>query len=258
MATNAAATGTATTGRDRIRGTTITATTAPEVAAVTPTAPLGHGTVGVGRSAPHVAIAAMPAAGQPAHHASTSASPIHQGATTAAATPPMVAGATSGAASRFAGTETRLISPDNATSTGVTTIWAAIGTARATADHDGNHDMVRCHRGTRTRIPPVASTDIAKPGDRASHGSTMTRTITAVANAGSPRRRPATVIPTTAIVPIAAARMTLGSGRANRTKPMIASNPRTGIARPRTPHHRARPRATTKMIVTLVPDTAVK
>ena len=73
-----------------------------------PQVPPGHGTEPSGTAAPVVATATSHRAGQAASQASSCAPSDHSGEISAAPTPSSVAGATAGAASRFAGTATRL------------------------------------------------------------------------------------------------------------------------------------------------------
>ena len=107
-------------------------------------------------------------------------------------------------------------------------------------------------------MPAVASTDSAKPAETTSQGSTSRSTTVATPSARAPRERPRWPIDNNATDPIAAARTTLGSGRASTTNPATPTSPTTVSIRPRAP----RPRATTTRKPTtnvrLVPDTAAR
>ena len=137
---------------------------------------------------------------------------------------------------------------------------AAKGTATASAAQRGSHLAASRSRsgGARKRIPAVASTDSANPAESTSHGSTRSRLTVATPSARAPRARPCRPSDSSATDPIAAARTTLGSGRASSTNPPTPRIPTTVRARPRTP----RPRATTSRkpttSVRLVPDTAAR
>ena len=76
-------------------------------------------------------------------------------------------------------------------------------------------------------MPAVANTDSAKPAETASAGVTSSNPVTATPSARRPRRRPSVPSANSPTVPIAAARTTLGSVRASRTKPTIPSRPTT-------------------------------
>ena len=69
----------------------------------------------------------------------------------------------------------------------------------------------------------MASEDRANPKDRASHGSMTSTTTIAAPSTGGPAERRDGSSPISPIAPIAAARTTLGSGRASTTKPASAS-----------------------------------
>ncbi len=141
-----------------------------------------------------------------------------------------MAGATAGAANRFAATATRLTSPEIAATTGVQATWAANGTETASATQRGVHRISASRQaGARSRIPPVASTDRAKPALTPSPGSTSSSTSTATPSPRVPRERPLRPMPISATVPIAAARTTLGSVRATSTKPTIPTTARRWI-----------------------------
>ncbi len=184
------------------------------------------------------------------------------GTQTSATSPPTkpatVAGATAGAASRLATTATREICPEIAAMAGVHTSWAAIGTAIASAHHRGIHrSRRRANGGASSKIPAVAVTERMKPADRESHGSRNNSPTTAQARARTPPRapKPSAATPT---APIAAARTTLGSGRASSTKATIESAPSTQSPRRRMPTARPTAITTASTIVRLVPETAMR
>src|SRR5690606_32102326 len=98
----------------------------------------------------------------PATAAGTTASVALSGARSMAATPAIVAGATTGPASTFAATETTLIDSESTATTGITGSCATIGIANAVASHRGNRvDSASIQVGPSTRMPAVASTDRA-------------------------------------------------------------------------------------------------
>ena len=101
----------------------------------------------------------------------------------------------------------------------------------------------------------MASTDRAKPYERAIHGSSRTRTITAAASAGNARPGRPSANPRTATAPIVPARSTLGSGWTSMTKPTSATPQSAARApgRSRAVNARTEPR----MMATWAPDTAV-
>ena len=173
--------------------------------------------------------------------------------------PSTVAGATAGAAAMLATTATRLTSPDKPATTGVQASCAARGTATASAAQRGSHRPSRSRNaGARNRIPAVASTDRAKPGDTTSHGSTSSSTTVATPRARAPRARPWRPSDSSATEPIAAARTTLGSGRASTTNPTTPSTPTAVRPRARTPSPRATRSRNPTTSVRFVPDTAVR
>ena len=173
------------------------------------------------------------------------------------ASPRTVAGATAGAASRLAATATRLTCPESAATTGVQATCAASGTDTASATQRGVHRISASRQtGASSRMPAVARTDRAKPAVTASRGQTSSSPSTATPSPRVPRERPLLPIPTSATVPIAAARTTLGSARAVITNPTIPSPASTWSQRPRTPHQRARMSRKPTTSVRLVPLTA--
>ncbi len=107
-------------------------------------------------------------------------------------------------------------------------------------------------------MPAVASTDSAKPGEAPATGRPAAGDRTPLRGRGRRGSRPRLPSERSATVPIAAARTTLGSGRASSTKPATPTTPRAVRVRPRAP----RPRATTSRnpttSVRLVPDTAAR
>ena len=179
--------------------------------------------------------------------------------TSAVMTPRIVAGATAGAARRFATTAMRLTLPESSTMTGAHTSCAAAGTAIESASQPGSHRASeRRHPGARTSSPPVARTDSAKPYDRPRPGSMKISRTTAAQSDAIPARRPPRVSARTPTIPVTVARRTLGSGRASTRKPRIASSPTAGTARARKPAHRAAKSAATATKATLLPETATR
>ena len=73
----------------------------------------------------------------------------------------------------------------------------------------------------------MASTESAKPADVASPGSTTSSARTAAPSARVPAARPPACMPSSATVPMTAARSTDGSGLAIRTKPTTPRTPTT-------------------------------
>ena len=116
--------------------------------------------------------------------------------------------------------------PEIAATSGVHASWAVAGTAIASASQRGSH-RARASRqpGASSRIPAVATTESANPTLVASPGSTSSSATTAAPSARAPRSRPSVPIASSATVPIAAARTTLGSVRASSTNPTIADGP---------------------------------
>src|SRR5690606_8702969 len=131
----------------------------------TPPTPAGHGTTAPGNRAPCSATNTNHHAGQLPSQARNAAPVGHSGDTAAAATPSTVAGATAGVASRLAATATTLIEPDSPARTGATAIWAAAGTASASATPGGTRRRRNPsrHRGASHNSAPVARTDMANP-----------------------------------------------------------------------------------------------
>ena len=104
----------------------------------------------------------------------------------------------------------------------------------------------------------MATEDSAKPKDRASHGSSASTTTIAAPSTGSPADRRERLRPSSPIAPMAAARTTLGSGRARTTNPARATRARTGRARLGMPSSTHRPRTSPVTTATLLPLTAVR
>ena len=156
----------------------------------------------------------------------TNSAPSGQnGDSTAAPTPSSVAGAIAGTTSRFAGTATRLTVPDSPAITGPQASCAAAGTASASAAPGGTprRRSPSRHRGASSSRPDVASTDRVNPASPASSGSTTISTITPAASAGSAARGRPAASASRPMAPIAAARTTLGDGRARMTNPTSAT-----------------------------------
>ena len=103
--------------------------------------------------------------------------------TRAAASPSAVAGATAGAARRFAGSDTRLTVPLSPATSGAVASPAAALTARTSAN-TGQHPCVRCrcdHPGASAPMAAVAMTERATPASTARRGSISNRTAIAAA-----------------------------------------------------------------------------
>src|SRR3954468_11739541 len=224
-----------------------------------PPAPVGQARPAPGSAEPLRATSTSHAAGNPASHASAEASAGSGAATRAQAMPARVAGATAGAANRLARTAYGVSWPNVATITGVQASWAAAGTATAAASGCGIVRPSRAvHAGATVTIAAVASTDIAKPGDRARNGSMTTRASTAADTAGRARpRRPVTPASSTTR-PITAARSTLGDGRTRTTNP--SSDAPQINARPcrPSPVHRTAESTVPSRIAMFAPLTAVR
>ena len=179
-----------------------------------------------------------------------------------AATPATVATGTSGAASRLARTPTTLTEPWSSTTSGAVIAWAATGMARAGprgARRRGSRaPMASPHGRVKRSRPSVAREDRANPNDRASHGSTTSTTTIAAPSTGGPAERRERLRPISPIAPIAAARTTLGSGRASTTKPASASSASGGRQRRGTPRTTHSPSTRPVTTATLLPLTAVR
>ena len=104
----------------------------------------------------------------------------------------------------------------------------------------------------------VAATDSVKPASRASPGSAVRSTQTEAASAGTAARGRPAASAISVIAPIAAARTTLGPGRASTTKP-ASPRPATSTCTPgRTPRRRSGHRMPVSTIATFAPETAVR
>ena len=150
----------------------------------------------------------------------------------AAATPATVATGTSGAASRLATTPMRLTEPCSRTITGAVIAWAATGIARAgprPPRRTGSRAPIASPHGrVNSSSPRVASEESTNPKERASQGSTRSTTTIAAPSTGGPAARRDRLSPSSPMAPIAAARTTLGSGRASTTNPARAARASTG------------------------------
>ncbi|KOX12843.1 hypothetical protein ADK67_45475 [Saccharothrix sp. NRRL B-16348] len=84
-----------------------------------------------------------------------------------------MAGATTGATSRFATTATRLTWPESPATSGAVARFAATGTANASAKPTGTPRsfMAAAHLGASSTNAAVATTDSPNPGSVASSGS---------------------------------------------------------------------------------------
>jgi hypothetical protein len=230
-----------------------------------PVNPDRHGTTAHGRPALVRATQTIQSAGQPASVPATAATGCDACPSSVADSPRIVVAGTAGAAIRLAARETRLICPDSMTTMGSVASWAAAdsATASASAARDsigpGSRAAIRSRQpGASTSIPPVASTDSAKPYERASHGSIRSSTRTVPARAASPARRRPVTSAASRIIAITAARRTLGWGLASTTNPATATNPTAPAARRDRPSARATPMTTPATIARLAPDTAVR
>ena len=227
-----------------------------------PGAPSGQGRVPPGTCANHRATRAIPQAGSTPAQATSSAPRLHTTEVSAAATPATVAIGTRGAASRLASTPTTLTEPWSSTTSGAVIAWAATGTASAGprgASRVGSRaPMASPHGRVNSRSPRVATDDSANPNERASHGSTTSTTTMAAPSTGGPAERRDRLSPMRPIAPIAAARTTLGSGRASTTNPASARRASTGRAHRGMPSSMHSPRTSPMTTATLLPLTAVR
>ena len=242
------------------RGITSTRPTQPARTNVTPIGVAGQTTAAAGNSSPSRAIQHRPGAHQPAPVAKTDAKGSSGTAIVAARNPSTVAGPTSGPATRFAASPTRLTCPDSSVTSGWVASWAASGVARPSASGRGSRCANASVQGRdQATMPPLASTDSANPAERAMVGSTNTITTTAThrARTARPPRPPAprAARPTS---PMAAARTPLGSAWHSRTKPTTPTPRSPRSHQPRTPHHRARVPRNASSRVRFAPDTAVR
>lgn len=145
--------------------------------------------------------------------------------------------------------------------TGPQASWAAAGTASASADQLGaqrgsQRSSCSRHDGASRSSPAVASVDSAKPADAASSGATSSRTRTAAHSAGRACLRDPVARATRPMVPMTAARRTLGDGRASTTKATRASAETGARQRSPTRSQPHRTRAAARMKATFVPLTA--
>src|SRR5690349_6441565 len=161
---------------------------------------------------------------------------------------------------RFAGTATRLTAPDMPAITGAQATWAAAGTASASAAPAGQprRRSPSRHTGASSSSPAVASTDSVKPGSAASSGSRKFRTATPADNAGTAARGRPDARPSRPTAAIAAARTTLGDGRARITKPINASALTTAVNTGPARAQRAAASTTPTTIARFAPETAVR
>ncbi len=227
---------------------------------IAPAHPAAHGTDPTGTAAPVCAIHTSHRAGHDANHANARAPSVQNGDTTAEPTPNTVAGATAGAASRLAGTATRLTCPESAAMTGAHATCAAAGTANASARPGGTPAARRPsrHRGASRISAPVASTDSANPMLLASPGSRSKESTTAAANAAAAARVRPVASASRPIAPIAAARNTLGDGRTRITNPTSASAASVALGHGGTRAARATRSSAPITIATLAPLTATR
>ncbi len=195
-----------------------------------------------------------------ASRAANWAMPRCSGAAAAATTPSTVAGATTGPATRFAITVTRLICPDKPAISGAVASAAATGVTTALASSAGT-PLARSradHAGASSTSAAVASTDRANPGATPSCGSCSTSTTTAVANAGSADRSRPSARASSPTAPITAARSTLGSGPASTTNPASASSARAADRRGPQRSSLSNSSTAPQMIARFAPLTAVR
>jgi hypothetical protein len=137
-----------------------------------PEAPSRHGTAAPGKAAKVRATSTNHAHGRPATRATNCAAPIDTCARPAVTTPRIVAGATAGSASRFAGIDARLICPEIDAISGAHASVAAVGTASASASQHGSRVAIQVRSGgASNNKAPVATTESANPTLRASVGS---------------------------------------------------------------------------------------
>jgi hypothetical protein len=237
----------------------------PTTSAVTsrstpPVAPPGHEIVAPCSPPKKSATCTNHRHGHPAIQASAAPAPSQIGARTAAAKPITVIITTTGSASTFAGTATRLTRPEMAATTGAVTRCAAAATATDSAMPSGTPRSRSAHAqpGASTSNAAVARTDIANEALAASVGCQSNSASTAADSDGSAARGRPVASDVSAIAPINAARRTLGDGRATITNITSTTPPSTAHN-----HGRARVRrsisstAPTK-IEQFVPLTATK
>lgn len=107
-------------------------------------------------------------------------------------------------------------------------------------------------------MPAVAATDSAKPGSVASAGSTSSSTQIAAHSAGTAARGRPEASATSVTAPMAAARTTLGLGRASTTNPTRTTAATSACTRRSTARRRRGRRTPARTIATFAPDTAVR
>jgi hypothetical protein len=107
-------------------------------------------------------------------------------------------------------------------------------------------------------MAPVAATERAKPGSRASPGSNVSSTQTDAPRAGSAARGRPDASASSVTAPIAAARTTLGLGRARTTNRISAIPATMASTRRSTPRLRNGHRTPATTIATFAPETAVR
>jgi hypothetical protein len=248
-------------GRSRgHRQSTHAAATTRPVRSTAPPVPAGQPVAPSGTAAARSATRTSQRVGHPAVQTRASPSAGTSGATTAAARPSTVAGATAGAASRFAGNDTRLTVPERPATIGAVATPAAALTAKASA-RTGQQPRVRNrrdHPGASRTMAAVAATESAKPASRARPGSSSRSTHTAAPNAGSAARGRPEASARSVTAPMAAARTTLGLGRARMTKPISARPATTACTRRSTARRRSGHSTPIRTIATFAPDTAVR
>ena len=127
--------------------------------------------------------------------------------------------------------------PESSTTTGSVARCAASGrvTDSATSRGQPAAEHVAPRRRAHQMIPPLASTDSAKPHERARNGSRSSSTSIATPRWRSPARRPPAPSAASATRPIAAARSTLGSVRHSATNTATAEQPDHAAATSRAP-----------------------
>jgi len=232
-------------------------TPATNTNAAAPRHPSGQVTADPGTPAKLRATKTSHEHGTPAARAPHCAAAVDSGAIQAVITPRIVAGATAGSASKFAGMDDKLTRPEIAAISGAHARVAAVGTASASASHPGRRRAIRRRSGgATTSSDAVATTDNAKPALIASAGSIKIRHNAAAHNAGKARRRRPVASASTATSPIAAARSTLACGRATITKAMIATAPTHACMRSPARHQRASTSTAPRTIATFAPETA--
>ncbi len=233
------------------RTTTRAAATRPAVV------PEGTATAAPGKAAACSATPSNHHSGGRAHHSTHTAASTHRHATTAPTAPITVITPTTGATRALAATATRLTRPDRATISGSVTTNAAADTARISAGTRGHRRSRNqsAQLGASRINPPVAITDSANPALTASSGATASNPITAPHRAGSACLRRPVSSARTVTEPIAAARSTLGSGRARITNTTTAPAAVAALVRGPAVRTRVNPSSAVSRIVKLAPLT---